>query len=535
VARKLATYAGAVAFACLAVTAISRIPAFAVVQFNADSLWEASFVWDVLHHPYAWAGFQLSDNLNFFPELALGTIFQLVLHSWRWAVFADAVVRFLALGLLGGWIVATLSELELPDAMLVVEGVLAATFLAGGLALTLPGGRLLYGDLLIAGNHAGGFIIALILTALWLRQPQVNRHVGWAVLAYAVATLAILSDRLLWMDFVLPVGIVSIAIALRTRVRGRRSAALGYASLVVAAGISGLVVGLPFKNHQAALPPLPALADLFPRAHLLWNQSLGFARSTPLALAGELALLALFAAFPVLLSLDPKDRDRDERSWLFWSYGALAIAACTVTTVVLYLGPETLRYVDVALFVLVPVATAVFARWVQGRLALRILTAVIALAAVSDLVEAGTILPGSLTARPYLAECLDVLRERFDLRAGLAEYWTARPLMMDADGMLQVDQIAADGRPFYSTNDLSWYQHSFADPSQLPPYRFVIIRSVDPAAILSRYGKPNQIRVCIGDEPRLPRPRDIFGVGSRLTPVWIYDDPVRVLPGSAAR
>jgi len=535
VVRKLPTYAGAIGFAYLAVTAISRMPAFAVMQFNADSLWEASFVWDVLHHPYAWAGFQLSDNLNFFPELALGTLLGLVLHSWRWAVFVAAVVRFLALGLLGGWIVAMLSEIELPDAMLVVEGVLAASFLAGGLAFTLPGGRLLYGDLLIAGNHGGGFIIALTLTALWLRGAQVNRHVGWALLTYAVATMAILSDRLLWMDFVFPVGIVSIAIAMRTRVCERRSAALGYASLVVAAGISGLVLGLPFKDHQAALPPLPAFTDLLPRAHLLWYQFLGFARSSPLALAGELAALLLFAVFPALLALDPQNRARDERGRIFWWYGWLAIAACGVTMVVLYLGPETYRYLDVASFVLVPVATAIFARRVAGRLALRILTAVIAIVAASELLGAGTMLPGSVTARPYLAECLDVLRERFDLHAGLAEYWTARPLMMDADGMLQVDQIAADGRPFYSTNDRSWYRHSFADPSVPPPYRFVIIRAVDPAAILSRYGKPNQIRMCIGDEPRLPRPGDVFGVGSRLTPIWIYDDPVRVLPGSVAR
>jgi hypothetical protein len=113
--------------------------------------------------------------------------------------------------------------------------------------------------------------------------------------------------------------------------------------------------------------------------------------------------------------------------------------------------------------------------------------------------------PGIVRWRHPLTTCLLAKRASLGLEAGLADYWIARPATIDTSWSIQVDQITADGRPYYWGNE-RWFVESHGDPTRPPPYNFIVIDRLDPARLRERFGPPDRTARC-----------------GAFT-LWIYDD-----------
>lgn len=512
--NRVALHTVAVIFGALVILALSHDTRFLIAQLNADELWPSSFAWDAFHHSYAWQGFKLPPSPNFVPDLALVGMLQAAFGSWRWALFALAIAHFVAFGYVGGWLVTSISNLALPIAALFVEAVSGAlVVLCTIVPPALAGGPPFFGELFpvatlyLGAAHCGAYLGALGLTGfiLWsLNRPL--RPLG-ALLAAVVTFALVLSDREMVVVFVVPI-IVVLSVAIARVERGSATAfMLGF---LVAAGTAFALGVLPRLNGVADLP-MPSLGHALEHIRNFAEGSASFARGHPLQVGGTLALALGFLAFPLILLRRQQPPLQRESGWILWAFCALSIIGALVMTTALYQDEDSYRYLEPALFTMVVIGVAGLALlWRAAPVALASLAALVAATSAIPVMRAGTLLPGAVTWRPYQASCIEPLRHRFALEAGLADYWAARPLTLFYDEALQVGEVFADGTPRYFENNVVWFTHSFRDPARPPAYRFILTWGLDEPALQRRYGKPDRISRC------------------GLVRTWIYDDPNRL-------
>ncbi len=360
----------------------------------------------------------------------------------------------------------------------------------------------------LADTHAGTYLLALLIAGLlaWSRHRPFSPVRAFAV--FVLSALAVASDRELWVAFVVPIVLVcaaALAFALLRREPARFAGVAALGAFVAAGAWTAHVCVQPHLSHAPDLPT-PGIAQVVAHLPRFWNDALGFTLANP-NLTGGVAVLALaFLAFPFALARRPESPER-ARGWFVWAFGALSIGASLTFTVALYVDFDSYRYFEPALFMLVPIAVALLARSVRVRAALPALAVAALLGSCVQIARAGTLVPGTLSWRPDLAECLGRLRTQYGLQAGLAGFWTARPLTVGFDHALQVDQISADGSARFYNNDPRWYDESLADPALPPAYRFIVLRELDGTQLAARFGPPEHVAACVD------------------TQVWIYDDP----------
>jgi hypothetical protein len=108
--------------------------------------------------------------------------------------------------------------------------------------------------------------------------------------------------------------------------------------------------------------------------------------------------------------------------------------------------------------------------------------------------------------RSPLAQTIDRLARERGLRAGLADYWSARSVQLLATEPVRVKAVLPDGAPWLHEDNPNEYLSP--DPADLtmPPYQFIIVtrpQSVpDPGLIRAEYGEPAE-RVAVGDQAEI--------------------------------
>ena len=512
-------HAAVIALAMVLTLALSQDARFLRASINADILWQTSLIWDVLHRADAWKTFQLSTNPNVFPDLALGFVLQVATGSWRWALVLSAFARLLAFAYAGGWLVRAIVPLALPLAALWVEALCGALMLASiALPATWQEGHLLYpalfpiATLFIADTHSGGLIAALGVVAAIVWSFRQEPRWWRTAIVFLISALAVVSDREVWLEFVLPVAFVAtgmLAGALRRGNAQRYAHPLALSGSVVAGAIVASFVLQPLFNHAADLPT-PTIATLLTKIPDAAGQTLVFAQANPNLVTGTAVLGAVFLACPFVLMRTRSAADDDAGAWWLWSFCALSLAGGLTFTTALFTDFDSYRYAEPALFGMIPIAVIVAYRIGRTPRLFPALATLVAVVAVAQIGRAGTLVPGIVSWQPDLAACVAELGARFDLHAGLAGFWTARPLTIASDETLQIDQVGADGSPKYYTNDVAWYTKSLADPTRPPQYRFVIMRELDERSVTHTFGRPDRIGVCSD------------------TQIWIYTDPNRI-------
>jgi len=500
---------------------MSQFPAFASWQMNADTLTSADFTWDVLHHTYAWSHYQLPRLPSIFPDLLVYGFLQTALGGYGWAMFAFAVVMFLGLSYICGWFAALLSKQDFYSAVFISEGILSVLFIAD-VATSAKiengfGSPCLRCMFLYPTYHSGPLLAALAsvgLICLLLERRRDGQTAALYLVLYFVATLAMLSDRLTWANYLAPVIIALILIGTFFS-----STRLQVFSLLILSAISFFTAHiLEFHvNHVRFLPYNPAtlFSDALELAPRFWKLNAMFFQWHMLNLACILIPMFFFFLYPFrFIAREERNVENIRRNVFIWLYMCLSAAISFCAMIIIYADDKRIlsyRYDQLLFFMGVPFITAIALRSKPWSLGMRYyLPGAVALFACVHIGASTTILPGSVTWRPQYAGCLDALRARLGLQAGLANYWNARQLKIASNWRLQVlDGADFDASPHLFQNDPLLYKDIFVGPYLAPSPRFILMDGFKPIDVADRYGKPDRIEPCDGSE------------------IWIYNDPMR--------
>jgi MFS family permease len=71
---------------------------------NSDTLTLAEFAWDIMHHDYAWRGFQLPHAPSLAPDIVVTILLQYLTGSWRWAYLIYAAFYLCSMTILAALI-----------------------------------------------------------------------------------------------------------------------------------------------------------------------------------------------------------------------------------------------------------------------------------------------------------------------------------------------------------------------------------------------------------------------------------------------
>ena len=510
-----------VAFAFLTMLYISQFPAFTARQMNADALFPADFTWDVLHHSYAWSQYQLPRVPSIFPDLLVYGLLQIALGGYGWAMFAFAVAMFLGLSYVCGWFAALLSKRDFFSAVFISEGILSVLFIADVATPAISGWgaktTCLRCNFLYPTYHGGPLLAALAavgLICLLLERRRESETVVLYVALYFIATLTILSDRLTWVEFLVP---ASVALGLvGTFFSSTRMQVFSLISMLAASFFTAHFLELHINHDRFPLYyPAYFFAELSDLAPGFWKTSVIFFQEHMLSLVFILIPTAFFCAYPIdVIAQKQKNMENLPRSMFIWLYMSLAAAISCVTMIVLYAVERSIasyRYDQLLFFMGVPFITATALRSKPISLGLRyFLPGAVALFACIHIGASTTLLPGSVTWRPKYADCLDALRVRLGVQAGLATYWNARLLTLASNWKVQVlAGYAIDASPRLWENDPLSYRTSFVGPYLARTPRFILMDGFDSLGVSKYYGKPDSITPCDSSE------------------IWMYNDPGR--------
>ncbi len=463
---------------------------------GSDTLLPAAFFWDVLHHGYAWSGFQQARVPSLFPDLLIYGIAQVVTGSWRVAMAIWVVVVVVWLVAVASWISARVTQSGRQVATLAVLLLVMLVMTAAALPYPwLASGADIGGSgqfpvvlILLPVAHGGPFLLGLTAAAVAsraLERPGAFITVGLALLSCAAAgsDLLYVNSVLIPLTAALAGGLWVGTVTTRTAVR------------LLAAAWAGSALGWLWAQ-MLTRQPLP----LQTARAIEWNivRFLTHFGHQP-------GMIIVWGSLPLLLASDV--RRRGLRGWVgnFWSvFAATSALGSLVPVVLFYDDVSSYRYALAFLWWTVILAAAALVRlsrqW-PALLRLPVAIMIVALALVD--LTAGLHVPRLFRWDSPLASCL----QNAGLRAGFAEFWTAAPTSAASDWKLQVLPITQTGAAYYWGNDRFWYTHDIHDGSRRPPYRFIVMDDLSAGHVTAAYGQSDRVMMC----------------GS--TVVWVYDDP----------
>ena len=256
-------------------------PAFLI---SSDSLLPAAFVWDVLHHSYAWSNFQQARLPSFVPDLVIYAPVQILTGSWRLAraTFEVAALSFL-----------------LPCLVFMVGA--AAGFPRFATAMDNKGYLFPYLLILLPFTHGGSFLLALTAASVPGRNvEQALTPKAFALWIFCCA--AAVSDPICLAGLLVPLTAAILA-NLSVGVVGRNTSRQLLAVAWGGAAVGWLLAQRLFREAM----PWPSLASIPEHLGSLVGGSVGHPGITIVVLG-------------LVLLLGCDIRQRGLRGWLgsFW-------------------------------------------------------------------------------------------------------------------------------------------------------------------------------------------------------------------------
>jgi hypothetical protein len=491
----------------LAMAVVANQTAFIEYATSSDQLTLPSIAWDLFENRLAnVAGWQFSRAPYFFPDLAWYSLLQAVLGDYRWSIFAACLSQVAVLAMVMGVLVRRVTG---APAVLAANTFLAIvvgeTLIAIGADAVMPPYRAFYRVPLYSYQallHYSSFLMAmaglLVVIAFCRRQRP------WHLPVLAVLTLlAMLSDFIFLAYFLAPMAAVLVWCRLSRRVAPRVAGGLLAAmagGAMAALGLLQFVTRQPTPTYK--IQPGNASNGLA----LIYNH---VSIDQPVFVLIVWIPLAIALAFCVRVLVGWAFCRRDgggwRRLWGFvwrggpdeWSDGPglmrivlvylLLATAANVLFGAVYISRDDdtlLRYFAVTTvfpqFCLTCLVAPRLAR--AGRRAL--LAGVVALPAAVlavESVQAGSAVPLFLRWQSDLAAQLKACVPVYGLRAGLANYWLSRHVMMATDWTIQLAQLRTDEpRIYYWGNNLLWFTQDFSGSGQPPVYNFIILNRTEP-------------------------------------------------------
>ncbi len=473
---------------------------------NSDTLLPAEFAWDIMHHDYAWRGFQLPRVPSLAPDIVVTVLLQYLTGNWRWAYMIYAAFYLYSMTLL-----AALIARSVLDTSLVAGSSYFLMLLIPMLVIDIAMPNLV--DLHIQSfslaAHGGPLLLSIAgIYLLWLacRSPSAALLVS----VLGIGILAVLSDRLCCATFVAP------ALAGVMNRWWRQAISWQWAALMLVTVVSSACVGwklFDWLPTQGA----PEIEWFALRTHAMALVSgIGLlAKEAPRALAvvcgGPLLAMLLLRVSIIRRAVGLRvDLDRQEAFSFWWHVAATAVLADFTLAALIH--TNSFRYLGAVIWW--PIIVTVWAlHGVLGRLGPPVSTATVgglSLSLGSAYAWHGLHQPIILTEQQPLAACVQQAGATVGLRAGLANFWLARVAVAASGWRLQIDPIESSGSAHYWGNDRYAYIKDVHQDGEPPPYNFIVANDLETPAIRARYGDPDRTLECSGFS------------------LWIYDDQSRV-------
>jgi hypothetical protein len=472
------------------------------VLINSDTLTPAEFAWDIMHHGYAWRGFQLPHAPSLAPDIIVTVLLQCLTGDWRWAYIIYAALYLCSMTLLTALIARSVVGINLVTGssyflMLIIPILVIET--------ATPTLVHLHIQSFSHVAHGGPFLLSIAgVYLLWLacRAPSTMHLLS----VFGIGVLAVLSDRLCFATFVAP-ALAGLMNRWWWRAISWRWAALMLVTVVSSACIAWklfdwlLTEGTPeiqwfaLPTHATALVNgIGHLAKEAPRA-------LAVVCGVPLLAMALLRMSIIRRAVGLRLDLD-----RQEAFSFWWHVAATAVAADFALDALIH--TDAFRYLGAVIWW--PVIVVVWAlAGALGRLGAPVSAVTVGgliLSLGSANASNGLHQPVILTGQQPLATCVLQAGAAAGLRAGLANYWLARVAVAASGWRLQIDPITSSGSAHYWANDRYAYINDSHHSGEPPPYNFIVVNGLETPAIRVRYGDPDRTLEC--------------GAFS----IWIYDD-----------
>ena len=305
---------------------------------SSDTLLPAEFVWDVLHHSYAWLNFQQARVPSFVPDLLIYAPIQAVTGSWRIAMAAWVLIVLVWLGAIASCITVRITRstdvaAALAVMLLVMLVLSAALFGLPRLGSTFESSGLRpYLYILPPFDHGGPFLLAL--TAALIAHREIERALPIRTVVLSLISFSGGISDLLWFTaFLLPLT-ASMAAAVWVGTVARRAAI----RLLVAVWASGILGWACAQMLDREPLPLSVLYTVPARVMRFLTE-----------LGHNPGMLIVVACFGLAVAGDAWRRG--SRGWLgsFWSVFATSSALGSLAlTMLLYEGVPIYRYGSIA-------------------------------------------------------------------------------------------------------------------------------------------------------------------------------------------
>jgi hypothetical protein len=477
-------------------------------SFNSDDLYCSGLCEDLLRGREL-RGWHLPGAPYTFPDVLL----LLPCH----ALFANVGDAFLAYAFLFYPLLLAALAWVLRQAGLSWRASLAAAaagvlFLVAG-HLRPPGngrGMLLFR----AGNHAGCFLVALLLAGCVLRGLRRGFRWPGGVVTLAAGALGGFSDRLLLVQFVAPLLVALGVLGVKRLVPARRLAA--------AAGLLGLATVLAFQAKplfaRLGFVLMRDECDFHPFAPFdpsrFLHRLFGCTHDQPITRAA----LAFHLTAGMLLALAWLRRPRpaggpgpDRAAALFVVLALWAAPVCNLAAITcagLTEHPAIDRYLH-ACFILPFLTAGVWlslAPWPALRAGAALGHAGIALFAIS----LGCLLFPHLERQPFaaryppVAQALDDMVRRHGRLRGISGFWPARELSFLTRERVHLRSVNDLGAAYPHANSIHAYLSDDPHDTSVPDYHFIVFAPdagkmmPSPAFMLCEYGEPLE-RTQVGD------------------------------------
>ncbi len=420
---------------------------------------------DLFRRHLPWAGWQFPEAPFWFPDVALAWLVYAVLGSLNAAIAAYAWVSSSAFVLLVRAVVlrsgGSRDAWRIWLALWLVSCVLGAWSAPGWFSH-------LYGYVFLPYIHSGNLLAVLAGLALLLDPPARRGWPRLAVLAL-LCGLALASDRLFELQFMLPALALCGVAALRRRTRWHGLAALLLALILV--GCEGL------RRFAAT----PFATDAGDRIGAMTSLA-GFARDLRLLFVNDpfnSLMIGAGLCTAIALSIGAV-RGAGHRAGFGNAWGLLAFflvpAALVPLAASLALGRyhtvEEWRYLQT--FALLPLPLVVLAGARVGERAGRIAAAAVAAAAILTLATLGSDRRAGLGYAADQEACLRDAARRQGLQFGVATYWHAGAMTARFAHGPVVAPLGGDLGPRMRTIvDLGWLGAFAERASGLPTLQFV--------------------------------------------------------------
>ena len=290
---------------------------------NSDTLTPAEFAWDIMHHGYAWRGFQLPHAPSIAPDIVLTVLLQYLTGDWRWAYMIYAALYLCGMTLLAALIARSVVGINLVTGssyflMLIIPILVIETVTPTLVHLHIQS--------FAHVAHGGPLLLSVAgIYLLWLacRAPSTMRILS----VFGIGLLAVLSDRLCLATFVAP-ALAGLMNRWWWRAISWRWAALMLVTVVSSACIAWTLFDwLPTEGT----PEIQWFA-LSTHAMALVNGIGHLAKEAPHALAvvcwGPLLAMALLRMSIIRQAIGLRlDLDRQEAFSFWWHIAATAVLA----------------------------------------------------------------------------------------------------------------------------------------------------------------------------------------------------------------